>query len=182
MNFENALYYTLSTVTQTLGGAVALSGAFVLLRYQIIDSRLHAAAMEALDSGIIPKTEELNFRNLLSEGKYGLVREALNAQIVIAEQNGGGSQIHARSCLHQMRVGLKRFLELKLHFIWLLMVSIPVMALAAVGLALVPVILVAKGEGVVLIVALVAFVTVLIQIAFLLYRQLVAEVNLPETV
>jgi hypothetical protein len=34
---ENALYYTFSTVSQTLAGAITLLGAFVLYRFQLLD-------------------------------------------------------------------------------------------------------------------------------------------------
>jgi hypothetical protein len=37
---ENALYYTLSTIAQTLSGAIALLAAFVLYRLQFLAAAL----------------------------------------------------------------------------------------------------------------------------------------------
>jgi hypothetical protein len=37
---DTALYYTFSTISQTLAGAIALLGAFVLYRFQIHKEKL----------------------------------------------------------------------------------------------------------------------------------------------
>jgi len=40
--FENALYYTFSSISQTLGGAIALLAAFILYRIQLIRGEMDA--------------------------------------------------------------------------------------------------------------------------------------------
>ena len=65
----NALYYTFSTVAQTLGGAIALLGAFVFYRLQGLNSSIsHIVTQQILqhDFGQTrPKLDELN-----AQGKH----------------------------------------------------------------------------------------------------------------
>ncbi len=41
---DTAVYYTFSTIAQTLGGAIALLAAFVLYRFQLLNSEIEASA------------------------------------------------------------------------------------------------------------------------------------------
>lgn len=65
---ENALFYTFSTIAQTLGGAIALLGAFVLYRLQSISNELEDAGISAMQPYLPQHSEPL--QKLLVEGKY----------------------------------------------------------------------------------------------------------------
>ncbi len=47
---EDALYWTASTIAQTLAGAMALMGAFMLCRFQMMDMFTHECAQKFIDS------------------------------------------------------------------------------------------------------------------------------------
>lgn len=177
MNFENALYYTLSTITQSLGGAIALLGAFVLLRYQMINSTLQSAGKTAMSGVILDAVTGRKILTYYIQGRYGhlcnLLRGPASAGLKRGNVLGADEAVAA---LGQIRLELRRRRQLMREFRVALITSIASMGLATLGLAYTPYIIAAKLESDVLIIAVAAFVITLIQFGFLLYRQLNQEV------
>jgi len=59
MGMDTALYYTFSTIAQTLAGGIALLGAFVLYRFQILAGSLEDTS-EYLSKEFKSKSRELH--------------------------------------------------------------------------------------------------------------------------
>lgn len=68
---ENALYYTLSTISQTLAGALAVMVAFVLLKLPVIDGAITQARLYLRNWETIRPIEE-TWPILINEGVQGL--------------------------------------------------------------------------------------------------------------
>ncbi len=70
---ENALFYTFSTIAQTLAAAIALLGAFALYRLQSIGGLLHDLAVSAVQP-YLPNDEA---QKLLGEERFAELDEYL---------------------------------------------------------------------------------------------------------
>jgi hypothetical protein len=65
----NALYYTFSTIAQTLAGALAVMVAFVVLRLPKLEEMIRDAEDSfARWAGIVPLTDSLVVRHTQSDG------------------------------------------------------------------------------------------------------------------
>lgn len=166
MSYENALFYTLSTITQSLGGAIALLGSFVLLRFQIISSNLHLSAKTVIDATSMSPQQEKKVRRFFAEGRYGMVRLELSDQVGVV------ASAEAEAAMQQIGLELKRRLRLLRDFGTALITSIILMGCATAGLALVPKILACDYAVHVLTIAVLAFIGTLVQFGTLLHRQL----------
>jgi len=80
---ENALYYTLSTIAQTLAGALAILVAAVLFRLSSLSKERELAADILRNNGIDPDIYLPMARDRGQDhaGKYRLVTEALRASL-----------------------------------------------------------------------------------------------------
>jgi len=70
---ETALYYTFSTISQTLAGAIALLGAFVLYRLQSIAAEIEDSSLKTVNSYQSPLRDEVI--RLHAAGKFEGVLE-----------------------------------------------------------------------------------------------------------
>ena len=173
MNFENALYYTFSTVAQSLGAAISLLGAFVLLRYQMINATLQLAAKTAMRGALLD--QEVGRLGLIRSitGNYDGLIAVLRKPVDRAVQAGNvGGADAAAAALTQISLQLEGRTQLMKDFRWALITSITLMGLAVLALGCTPVILKYRFEFVALAFAVVCFVGTLAQFGILMYRQL----------
>jgi hypothetical protein len=77
---ENALLYTFSTIAQTLGGAIALLSAFVLYRFQSLDSIFEKEAKVLRTDFAMRNGNVAEFDQLESVGDYQRILEIVKAQ------------------------------------------------------------------------------------------------------
>jgi hypothetical protein len=84
---ENTFFYTFSTISQTLAGAIALLAGFVLYRLQMLNNDIGNLGERLADwvDGIIQrKSNELPGKALFLEGKYSDLLELAN-QVTIPQ-------------------------------------------------------------------------------------------------
>src|SRR5438552_14083905 len=80
---ENALYYTLSTISQTLAGALAVMVAFVLLKLPAIDSAITEARLSLRNWEEIAPIEK-TWPILVERGVQGLAQSDFGRQVGVA--------------------------------------------------------------------------------------------------
>ena len=113
---ENALFYTFSTIAQTLAGAIALLGAFVLYRLQSLGAELEDAALTAIQP-YLPNDE---ISRLRGENNYDDLVTLLNTVAPsankLAEVNNTYvlSKRRALPSLLQLRRQLHRLMKISL--------------------------------------------------------------------
>ncbi len=86
---ENTFFYTFSTISQTLAGAIALLAGFVLYRLQLLNTDIGNLAERLagwVDLIIQHKSDELPGHALFLEGKYSQLLELAN-QATIPQGN-----------------------------------------------------------------------------------------------
>jgi hypothetical protein len=82
---ENALFYTFSTIAQTLAATIALLGAFVLYRLQLLGAELENAASTAIQPYL--PNDEIN--RLRGENNYHDLVILLNTAVPTANTQAG---------------------------------------------------------------------------------------------
>lgn len=129
---ENALFYTFSTVAQTLAAAIALLGAFALYRLQVIGSSLRDLGVTAMQ----PYLPDDVARELIAGENYAALIEHLQAtQPRNANAANDPYQVATRRRLGQYvqkASSLQRLLK------WTLGLTVVVIVAAVVVLALTP--------------------------------------------
>jgi hypothetical protein len=104
----NAIYYTFSTIAQSLAGAIALLGAFVVLRLQSLDTTIHLSANSIKDalsamSGDTQTAQRLyahgKYRELLEGLKKGPFTNAMPAEVLTPERQALAGFLDSRELL-----------------------------------------------------------------------------------
>jgi len=164
---ENALFYTFSTIAQTLAAAIALLGAFALYRIQTIGSSLHDLGVTAMQ----PYLPDDTARKLSAEEKYVDLLEYLrntqprnpreaNDPYQVATRRTLGTHVKTLSSLHRL---LK----------WALAVTVVVIVSSVIILAVTPAIAAKPGVTVaVFTVGIGSFAGCLVVYAVLVMRSL----------
>ena len=164
---ENALFYTFSTIAQTLAAAIALLGAFALYRLQTIGVALHDLA----DSVIQPYIPNDTAMKLCGEENFSALEEYLrtaspmnrdnaNAPVYLGKRNAFA---HHVATLASIRSLLK----------WTLAVTVLVIASAVTVLAFTPKLITVVGAPeVALVVGTIAFIVCLVFHAVFVARAL----------
>ncbi len=168
---ENALFYTLSTISQTLAGAIALLGAFVLYRLQIlkVDEGNSAAAIYTHAQAAGATQDQVNrIRELQLTGRYSQLLQ-LSRQV---KQNAPAqtpleftkSQSELDKLVRQ-RKGLRRF------FLVSLILTVTVIAASVIALAITPYIAWEGYSTTVLVIGVIGLLACLGSYLLLLCRQ-----------
>ncbi len=154
---ENALFYTFSTIAQTLAAAIALLGAFALYRLQIIGIALHDLAVSAIQP-YIPNDTAMK---LCGEADFSALEEFLrktpplnpdnaNAPYYLGKRNAFAHHVETLTSIQHL---LK----------WTLLVTVFAIAGAVTVLALTPKLITVAGvPEVTLVVGTVAFIGCLV--------------------
>lgn len=130
----NSLFYTFSTIAQTLAGAIALLGAFVLFRLQSLNAEIesNASQIAAVLEGILDREE---IRTL---SRHGLYRELIerSAHVTIPQGTYQATRERARlPVLLDRQDSLVRRFKIAFYLtVGLIMVSVFVLTIAE-GLA-----------------------------------------------
>src|SRR5882762_587970 len=111
---ENTLYYTFSTIAQTLAGAIALLGAFILYRLQKLNNGLddHAKFIRKQYS----EEEDLIFLNsFIVKGEYKKFLKYTRAKPVAvgSDQTAGSAQNEEQSYLTDVQAKMQELLVLR---------------------------------------------------------------------
>jgi hypothetical protein len=162
---DNTLFYTLSTIAQTLAAAIALLGALVLYRLQRISDALTLAMGQVTQPYSLSPEAQLS----LEEERYAEVLEFLNtaqphSPVMVATAPYHDRRRRAEALIslqHDLRRRLKESLAL----------TVVVIGAAVAGIALVPCIVsTAIGPTLTLLLGVGAFVLCLVVYGFLALR------------
>ena len=162
---DQSLYYTFSTIAQTLGGAIALLGAFVFYRLQFLNAAIaHVVTQQIFQH--IDGENHLAFEQLHAQGKHAdLVERARSLPTSVATD-------HLQRPLTRLEELVAEKSSLLVRFRYSLILTVDVTALSATILALVPIVVSRCFAAPVLIVGLLAFVGCLATYAWLLLGDL----------
>lgn len=159
---ENVLFYTFSTIAQTLAAAIALLGALVLYRLQRISEALESGMFQVIQPYPLNAAAQLS----LAEEQYAEVLVYLNT--IQPDNPGLAATVHYLGrkrrveTLISLRSELRQWLKISLAL------TVVVIAAAVIGLATVPWIArTATAPTVTLVVGVGAFVGCLVVYAFL---------------
>lgn len=153
---ENALFYTLSTIAQTLAAAIALLSALVLYRSQRISEDLRSSMFQVTQPYYLSADAQLwfeqeRFADVLNHLKTA---QALNADLLRAPEYAG------RRARAESLISLQRQLQTWLKIA--LTVTVVVMAGAVAAIAAVPwIIRTSVGPGTTLVIAVIGFIACL---------------------
>jgi hypothetical protein len=136
---ENTLYYTFSTIAQTLAGAIALLGAFILYRLQKLNNGLddHAKFIRKQYS----EEEDLIFLNsFIVKGEYKKFLKYSRAKPIAAASNPGNDA--GQSYLIDVQAKMQELLVLRKSlirsFTLSLLLTVSLIATSVVALAVTP--------------------------------------------
>lgn len=162
---ENALFYTFSTIAQTLATAFALLGAFVLFRIQQIAATLENTSRVVMQP-YLPNEEA---RRLQTEGRFKELEAMLKGQV---PQRRDLTDTHSfKAAYNAMTNHIKVELQLRLLFVTALILTVIVIAGAVLVLAATPYIAISRViSNVVFVVGIVAFLSCLTLYAILIWR------------
>lgn len=129
---ENALFYTFSTIAQTLAAAIALLGAFTLYRLQTIGALLDDLALTAMQ----PYLPDDTARRLRAEENYGAFLEHLrNTQ---SRKTNETIDPVPTAALHRLGAYVQALSSLQGLLKWALGLTVVVIIAAVTILALTP--------------------------------------------
>ena len=162
---ETAFYYTFTTIAQALAAMIALVGAFVLYRAQLLGSELHhASGVIRTHSGVLTVEKDMTAAHIA--GDYRRVFE-------LAREN------HPESFSAELKAGFTTFEKLdrlRTSLLWSFAMSVFLSTIVIGGsvilLALTPIVIRSIYAGSYLAGGCIGFCVCLLMYAYLLLRQL----------
>ena len=149
---ENALFYTFSTIAQTLAAAIALLGAFALYRFQTIGTALHDLAASAIQ----PYLPDDTALKLCGEEDFSALEEYLRKTPPVNPENAKAPYYLGKRNAFAHHVATLKSVQCLLK--WTLGATILVIASAVTVLGLTPwLITVAAAPALTLVLGTVAF-------------------------